>query len=435
MGEKIRYSRNPEIKGPVALSPIVVFLLSYVVVSVVIGDFYKMPIAISLLTASMWSIVIFRGHSLSERIEVFSKSAGHSDILYMIWIFILAGAFAFLARELGAVDATVNFTLRFFPPDYVVPILFLAACFISLSIGTSVGTVVALIPLAVEIADVASIDMPFLVAVVLGGAFFGDNLSFISDTTIASTRSQGCAMNDKFKANIWIAVPAAVITLLIYLFIGHDASPISVSNDSNAWLILPYLIVIATAVAGINVTIVLTLGITALIVIGALDGRNMVDMATYMGNGVDSMGNLIVITLLASGMLGVIKAAGGIDYLLAGLTSGIKGRKMAQAILAVLVGIVNLCTANNTVAIITVGDISRQIAARYGVDPRKSASLLDSASCVVQCLIPYGAQTLLATSLAGISPIAPFRYLYYPWILAGMIALSIIFGFPRRYNR
>lgn len=426
--------RIPAVKGWLALSPVIVFLLLYVAVSVILDDFYKMPIAVALVIASIWAVAIYRGRPLIDRIETFSRAAGHSNILYMIWVFVLAGAFATLAKELGAIDATVSLTLRFFPPQFVVPTLFFAACFISLSVGTSVGTVVALTPLAVEIAETTGGNIPFFVAVVLGGAFFGDNLSFISDTTIAATRSQGCGMADKFKANLWIALPAAIITLGAYIVVSTDTPAITIDRESDYLLILPYIMVLATAIAGINVTIVLTLGSLTAVIMGLTRGVSLTDMATYAGNGIDGMGDLIIITLLAAGMLGLIKAAGGIQYLLQGLTSRISGRRGAQTILALLVGIVNLCTANNTVAIITVGGISRDIATRYGIDPRKSASLLDSASCVVQCLIPYGAQTLLATSLAGISPAAPFPYLYYPWALAAMIALSIIFLFPRRLN-
>ena len=422
-------------KGWLALSPMIVFLLLYVVVSAAIGDFYRIPISVALLAASMWSILIYRGKSLKERIETFSSAAAKSDILYMIWIFVLAGAFASVAKEIGAVDATVSFTLGIFPSEYIVPTLFVASCFISFSIGTSVGTVVALTPLAAELAAAGGGSVPFFVAAVLGGAFFGDNLSFISDTTIAATRSQGCRMQDKFKVNLWIAMPAAIATLIAYVFLTHGVPDIPAPQYSNPWLMLPYVVVIATAVCGVNVTLVLTAGIGSAVLLGIINGVDVLDMAGYMGTGIEGMGGLIIITLLASGMLGVIKACGGIDFILQGLTGRISGLRGAQGVLAVLVGIVNLCTANNTVAIITVGSLSKAISRRYGVDPRKSASILDSASCVVQCLIPYGAQTLLATSLAGISPAAPFPYLYYPWALAITLALSVIFLFPRRYSR
>ena len=421
-------------KGLLALSPMLLFLLLYVAVSAIIGDFYKIPISVALLAASMWAILIYSGKALRERIETFSAAAADKDIIYMIWIFVLAGAFASLAKEIGAVEATVNFTLGIFPPQFIVPTLFVAACLISFSIGTSVGTVVALTPLAAELASAEGGNVAFFVGVVLGGAFFGDNLSFISDTTIAATRSQGCRMQDKFKVNLWIAFPAAVVTLLCYVVFVPDVPVVEVSQSGIPWLMLPYLVVIITAVIGLNVTLVLTLGIGCAVILGAVYGISLLDMAGFVGSGIEGMGGLIIITLLASGMLGVIKACGGIDYILNVLTARISGLRGAQATLAVLVGIVNLCTANNTVAIITVGGLAKDISERFGVDPRKSASILDSASCVVQCLIPYGAQTLLATSLAGISPAAPFPYLYYPWALGFSLMLSVIFLFPRRYS-
>ncbi len=421
-------------KGLLSLSPVVLFLLLYLAVSAVIGDFYKIPIAVALAAACIWSIAVFRGRSLTERIEVFSRSAGHSDILYMVWIFILAGAFASLAREIGAVEATVSMTLHIFPAEFIVPGLFLAACFISLSIGTSVGTVVALSPLAAEIAAESGGNTPFIVAAVLGGAFFGDNLSFISDTTIAATRTQGCNTGDKFRANLWLAVPAACVTLAAYMVIPSGIGEVSAEATDRPWLVLPYLIIIAMAVCSINVTVVLCCGIAATLLLGLTGGTSATDMLGFMGGGIDSMGNLIIITLLAAGMLGVVKATGGISFLLQALTRHTSGKRGAQTCIAVLVAAVNVCTANNTVAIITSGSISRDIAERFGLDPRKTASLLDTCSCITQCLIPYGAQTLLATSLAGITPAEPWRYLIYPWALAVCVTLSIIFGFPRKLN-
>ena len=421
--------------GWLALSPVIWFLVLYVVVSLLLGDFYKMPIAVALVVASAWAIVILRGRPLLKRIEVFSRAAGHSNILYMIWVFILAGAFATVAKEIGAVEATVSLALRAFPAEFVVPTIFFAACFISLSIGTSVGTVVALTPLAVEIAGAADGNVAFYVAVVLGGAFFGDNLSFISDTTIAATRSQECNMADKFKANLWIALPAALVTLGVYILTGIDTHSVTLPAHGDWVLITPYLAVLGLAIAGVNVTVVLSAGIVTAAVLGLCYGMTPIDLAASAGRGIDGMGNLIIITLLAAGMLGVIKEAGGIQFILQSLTRHVSGRRGGQMVISLLVAVVNLCTANNTVAIITVGGISRDISRRFGIDPRKTASLLDSTSCIVQCLIPYGAQTLLATSLAGISPAAPFPYLYYPWALAAMTALSIIFLFPRRLNR
>jgi Na+/H+ antiporter NhaC len=241
-------------------------------------------------------------------------------------------------------------------------------------------------------------------------------------------------MADKFKANIWLALPAALITTAIYMLTGPDTGAVSLPQEKEGTLVIPYLVVIGTAIAGINVTIVLSLGILATLALGALHGHTPLSLAGAAGSGIAGMGGLIIITLLAAGMLGVIKSTGGIRFLIQSLTSRVSGKRGAQTVITLLVAAVNLCTANNTVAIITVGGISRDISQRFGIDPRKTASLLDSTSCIVQCMIPYGAQTLLATSLAGISPAAPFPYLYYPWALAVMTALSIIFLFPKRLN-
>ena len=418
-------------QGWLAISPALVFLILYVVVSILIGDFYKMPITVALGAASVWAIAIFRGRSLSQRIEVFSRAAGHDNILYMVWIFILAGAFASLAKGIGAIDATVNLTLRFFPSGFMLPAIFAAACFISMSVGTSVGTVVALTPLVVEMAETTgggTGHVALFVATVLGGAFFGDNLSFISDTTISATRSQGCSMADKFKANIRVVLPAAIIALAVYFFIGREIKFPQVTAQADYWLIIPYMVIIATALAGINVTLVLLCGIASAIVIGLWrTDIDLLSQCSLMGDGIDSMGQLIIITLLASGMLGTIKAMGGINFILQKLTSHVSRPRGTRWTIALLVAIVNLCTANNTVAIITVGSVSREIASRFNIPPRYSASILDTCSCIVQCLIPYGAQTLLATGLADISPAAPWPYLFYPWALTLCVAVTITF--------
>ncbi len=419
-------------KGLLAISPIAVFLLFYVVVSIAVGDFYRMPIAVALLIASAWSVVILRGTPLTRRVEIFSRDAGSSGVMYMIWIFLLAGAFATLAKEIGSVEATVNLALTWLPEEMLIPGLFMAACFISLAIGTSVGTVVALTPLAVEFAQSESGSVPFFVAVVLGGAFFGDNLSFISDTTIAATRTQGCMMNDKFKANLWIVLPAALGALVLYTILGSDVPEAEIGEVANPWLVLPYLVIIGTALAGINVTVVLGIGILTTLFIAMMSGYDLLTLFGFMGSGIDSVGNLVIVTLLAAGMLGLIKAAGGITYILQILSRRINGQRGAMMSIASLVSIVNLCTANNTVAILTVGSLAKEIASRFKVDPRKTASLLDTCSCIVQSLIPYGAQTLLASGLAGISPAAPWPYMYYSWMLTGAVALSIIFRYPRR---
>ena len=420
-------------KGFLTITPLIVFLGMYVAVSLVVGDFYKVPIAVALLLASLWAMLVCRKGSIASAIESFAREAGNVNVLYMIWIFILAGAFATLADRTGAVASTVALTLNPLPPQWVAPGLFIAACFISMAIGTSVGTVVALVPLAVNFASNSGADIPFFVAVIMGGAFFGDNLSFISDTTIAATRTQGCLMNEKFKANLKIVTPAAVITLLIYLFSEQKFTTTPEITDTDYRLVIPYLTVIVLAIAGVNVTLTLISGIVVAIIFAFISGYNFFDILSFMGEGIDSMGNLIIITLLAAGMLGLIKVAGGVDYILALLSKSLRGRRGAEGTVAFLAGIVNMCTANNTVAILTVGSMVKNISEKYGIAPRRSASLLDTSSCIVQCLIPYGAQTLLATSLAGISVVDPWKYLYYPWALLLALIISILFF--GRWNR
>ncbi len=415
-------------KGLIALSPIAVFLILYLVVSLIIGDFYKMPLSVAFIAASVWAVIIDRGKSLNSRIETFSRAAGSSNIIYMIWIFILAGTFASLAKEIGAIEATVNVTMRLLPYELMLPGIFIAACFISMSIGTSVGTVVALVPLAVDLANGGGGNSSLFVAAVLGGAFFGDNLSFISDTTIAATRTQSVAMNAKFKSNLKIVLPAALLTLLVYGMLGAQSTGISVQADVDLLLLVPYILIIILALIGLNVTVVLTSGIVSAVLIATIaENFSLIDLAGFMGSGVSSMGDLIIITLLSAGMLGIIKETGGINFLLQQMTRRIKGIRGAKVSIATLVAAVNICTANNTVAIITVGSLSKKIADHYGIDGARTASLLDTCSCITQCLLPYGAQTLLAVGLAGLSPGDPWPYLYYPWALAAAVMLRIIF--------
>lgn len=419
-------------QGLLAISPIAVFLVLYLAVSIAIGDFYKMPLALAFIIAAVWAVLSIKGKRISERIEIFTRGAANSDVLYMIWIFIMAGAFSALAKGVGSIEATVSLTLSALPAHYLVPSLFIASCFISLSIGTSVGTVVALTPFAVELAQATGGSTPFFVAVTLCGAFFGDNLSFISDTTIASTRSQKCKMNDKFKANLWIAIPAAIIAVVLFTVVGNFHAPTFEQSQASAWLITPYLLVVFFAIIGVNVLVVLSIGIVSCIIFSLLcTNISLINMCSFMGDGIDGLGNLIIVTLLASGLLEVIRHNGGIQYIIQILTDRISGVRGAQACISLVVSIVNICTANNTVAIITVGQIAHRISKQFNLDNRKVASLLDTCSCIVQCIIPYGAQALLASGIAQVTPVAFFPYLYYAWALAFMVALSIIFRFPR----
>lgn len=422
--------------GVWALTPLVVFLLLYLVTSLLINDFYKVPITVAFLISSAYAVWITRGISLNERIEEFSRGAAEPNILTMIWIFILAGAFAYSAKEMGAIDATVNLTLWFLPGQLLLAGIFLAACFISLSIGTSVGTIVALTPVAAGVATHTGIPLPFMTALVVGGAFFGDNLSFISDTTIAATRTQGCQMKDKFKVNFRIVMPAALLVLLVYILLGWDIQAPTQIESVNWIKILPYLLVLVTAIRGWNVMLVLMLGILSCGIIGVWTGGfDSFGWVGAMGKGIAGMGDLILVTLLAGGMLALIRYNGGIDFIIRRLTLHVNGKRGAEFSIAALVCVANLCTANNTIAIITTGQIARDIARKYGIDPRRSASILDTFSCLIQGIIPYGAQILMAAGLAGISPISIIGYLYYPFAM-GLVAISAIwFQWPRRYTR
>lgn len=422
-------------KGLIALSPLLVFLGVYLITSLCINDFYKMPISVAFLISSVYAVAITRGKSINKRIEIFSEGASEKNIVLMIWIFILAGAFAQAAKTMGAIDAAVNLTLSLLPGNLLLAGIFVASCFVSFSIGTSVGTIVALTPVAVGIAEHTGIEIPFIVAVVTGGAFFGDNLSFISDTTIAATRTQGCTMRDKFKVNFQIVVPAAAIVFLIYVFAGADM-PVSESHGEIEWLkIVPYLAVIGCAMAGINVATVLIIGIVLCAVIGLYSRSfDFFGCAGALGEGITGMGELIIITLMAGGMLEMIRVNGGIDYIIRLLTRNVSSKRGGELSIALLVSLTNCCTANNTVAIITVGSIAKKIAGKYGIDPRKAASILDTFSCLVQGIIPYGAQILMASELAGISPLSIIKYLYYPFLMGAFACLSILFRFPRKYS-
>ena len=422
--------------GWLALSPLMVFLCVYLISSLIAQDFYKIPISAAFFVASIYAVLICRGRSLEQRIAVFSEGAGNKNVLLMIWIFVLAGAFAATAKEIGAIDATVNLALRILPGNLIYAGLFLASCFISMSIGTSVGTIVALVPVGAGIAqEIAGGDVAFITAIIVGGSFFGDNLSFISDTTIAATRTQGCSMADKFKANIRIVLPAAVIVTAIYIFMGSDVS-YTPSGTGIDWVkIIPYILVIAFALSGLDVSLVLTIGIMVNAVIGFADGSfGWSGFMESVGNGISGMGDLIIVTMLAGGMLELIRINGGLDFIVEGMTRRIRGKRGAEFSIAGLVALANLCTANNTIAIITSGQIARDITQKFKLDPRKTASILDTFSCLVQGIIPYGAQLLMAGGLAGISQIAIMRYLYYPVTLGLFAIAAIALRFPRKYS-
>ena len=439
--KKLKRNDTKPISGWLALSPLVVFLAVYLLSSILINDFYAIPISAAFLIASIYAVLITKGHSLEEKISIFSEGAGNKNVLLMIWIFVLAGAFASTAKEIGAIDATVNIALRILPGNLIYAGLFIAACFISMSIGTSVGTIVALVPVAAGIAQQIGSTSPdgpgiaFITAIIVGGAFFGDNLSFISDTTIAATRTQGCSMADKFKANLRIVGPAALIVTVLYIFMGQAISVTPETGAVDLVLLIPYILIIALSIAGIDVVAVLTIGTLVNAIIGFTSGSmNWTSWLGAIGSGISGMGDLIIVTMLAGGMLELIRVNGGLDFIVNGMTKRIKGKRGAELSIAGLVSLANLCTANNTIAIITTGRIAADITRRFHLDPRKTASILDTFSCLIQGLIPYGAQLLMASGLAGISSISIIGYLYYPFIMGALALGAILLRLPRKYS-
>lgn len=424
-------------KGVLALSPVAVLLVVYLVGSLVAGDFYKIPITAAFLVASVYAIAITRGGTLNEKVDTFSKGVANSRLLFMVWIFVLAGSFAAVAKAMGAVDATVSLTLNLIPENFLPVGIFLAACFISMSIGTSVGTIVALTPVVTALAAQVGCDIAWMVAIVVGGAFFGDNLSFISDTTIVATQTQGCAMKDKFRTNLLLVMPATLVAIAVYLFSGVGVSSVDTPAITliDCVKVLPYILVIIAAMCGMNVLLVLVLGIIASAGIGlATASFGVIDIFTTMGSGIMSMGELIIVTMLAGGLLEIVRVNRGLDYLIKVVTFKVESKRAAEFAIVNLTALANLCTANNTIAILTVGDVARGIATRFGIEPRRSASLMDTTSCFVQGVIPYGAQLLMAAGLASVSPVAIIPNLYYPMGVGVMVVLTILLRRHRSHN-
>ena len=422
-------------KGLLALSPLLVFIAFYLVTSIIAGDFYKIPITVAFMVSSIYAIVICGGKPLMHRINTYSRGAATEQMMLMIWIFILAGAFAHSAKTMGSIDATVNLTLSLLPPQMILAGMFIAVCFISLSIGTSVGTIAALTPIAAGVATETSTDVALMTAIIVGGSFFGDNLSFISDTTIMATQTQGCRLSDKFRVNSFIVFPAALVILVVYLMMGTGMQTPQQIPPVEWVKVTPYLMVLITAILGMNVMAVLTIGIILTGCIGLFTGSfDIYGWFGAMGEGILSMGELIIVTMMAGGMLELIRQQGGIDFIIRLLTRRVSSKRGAELSIAALVSFVDVCTANNTVAILTVGGIAKQIGDRYGVDNKKCASILDTFSCTIQGMIPYGAQMLIAAGLATLNPISILPYLYYPFVLGIIALLSILFRYPKRYS-
>mgnify|MGYP003530906708 FL=1 len=432
-------------KGLLALSPLFLLIVLIVAFTVYSVDSSHQDTSLSLTVAfmisSIYAVAISGGMPVRKRVDTYSKGAGANNLMLMLWIYVLAGSFAASAKAMGAVDATVNLALNILPASMILPGLFLAACFISVSIGTSVGTVVALVPIAAGLAHSMDANVGMMTAIIVGGAYFGDNLSFISDTTVVATQTQNCKMSDKFKVNSMIVVPAAVLVLIAYSVMGVGLQAPTHINEVEYMKVLPYLIVLVTAIAGMNVMAVLTLG-TLLCgaigigshLLGASGSYDLFGWFSAMGNGIIGMGELIIIAMMAGGMLEIIRENGGIDFIINKITAHVNSKRGAELSIAALVSMVNICTANNTVAILTVGNISKKIGDRFGVDNRKAASILDTFSCMVQGLIPYGVQMLLAAGLANLSPMDILPYLYYPLAIGVAALLAILLRYPKRYS-
>ena len=422
-------------QGILAISPLIVFVILYFVSSIIAGDFYMMPITVAFMLSCIYAIMTFRGRSVKDRVETFCIGAGEKNIMMMLCIFVLAGAFANSAKDAGCIEATVNLTLSLMPDSMIMAGLFIAACFISLAIGTSVGTIVALTPIAAGLAHSTGSSVPMMTAVIVGGSFFGDNLSFISDTTIVATSTQGCKQSDKFLVNSYTTIPVAIAVMVMYFFIGTGTQAPAVIPDIDYVKILPYIIVIVCALCGMNVFVVLTFGIIRTGLIGI--GYGVYDLFGWcqsMGKGITGMGELVIEAVLAGGLLKVMTENGALEYLISIMTKKIRSKRSCELTIAMLVSLVNICTANNTVAILTVGSISKRIGDSYGVDNRKSASILDSFSCCIQSILPYGAQILMATGLAAVSPIEILKYLYYPFVLFCVSVIAILIRYPKKYS-
>ena len=431
-------------KGLLALSPLIILIALIALITIhsaKSSNGASLSLTVAFMVSSIYAVAISGGMPIKKRIDTYSKGAGANNLMLMLWIYVLAGAFAASAKAMGAVDATVNMALSILPASMLLPGLFVAACFISVSIGTSVGTVVALVPIAAGVAQSLNANVGMMTAIIVGGAYFGDNLSFISDTTVVATQTQNCRMSDKFKVNSLIVVPAAIIVLVIYAVMGADLHAPSRVVPVEFWKVIPYIMVLITAIAGMNVMAVLTMGTLLCGVIGILSHYLGVEQSydffgwfSAMGSGIIGMGELVIIAMMAGGMLEIIRENGGINYIIDKITAHVNGKRGAELSIAALVSLVNICTANNTVAILTVGNIAKKIGDKYGVDNRKAASILDTFSCMVQGLIPYGVQMLLAAGLAGLTPLDILPYLYYPVAIGIAALLAILLRYPKKYS-
>ena len=415
-----------------ALLPLLVFIIVYVSSALLAKDFYAVSVIVPFLAATLVALLMNRKVKFDEKVEIFCRGAGNTNIILMVLIFILAGAFAQVAKSMGAVDSTVNLGLSILPSNIMIAGIFVIACFISLSVGTSMGTIVALVPIAVGVAEKTGIVTAIAVAAVVCGAMFGDNLSMISDTTIAATRTQGCEMKDKFKMNFKIVLPAAIITALIFVLITRNSGVTSVEAlDYSLIKIVPYIAVIVGALVGLNVIVVLLGGTVIAGIIGFATGS--FDILGFFGAIADGIGGMseLIISILIAGTIEIIKYNGGIDFIINKGLRGFKSKMGAEFGIAALVSLVDICTANNTVAIVTVGPIAKDISDEVGLEPKRVAGIMDMFSCVFQGVIPYGAQLISAAGLAALSPFAIMKYLFYPYLM-GISAIIAIAWYHRK---
>ena len=430
--------------NPWALLPILCFLVVFIGMGVWLNDFYAMPAIVGFLIALGVAFCQNRKRSFSEKMEDVTHSMGDSNVMIMCLVFVMAGGFSGAVQAAGGVDSTVNFSLSILPPSVAVVGLFIIGCFISTAMGTSVGTIAALAPIAVGISDKTGIVGALCIGAVVSGAMFGDNLSMISDTTIAATRTQGCEMKDKFRENFKIVLPAAVISLILFLILASGGDYTFTGDRSyNLFKILPYLVVLIGALLGMNVFVVLALGIVLSLVVGVTTGAfAWTDMFRVVFEGPDGAGgiknmyDITVISIVVAGIIGLVKANGGIDFILNGIKKRVKTPKGAQLEIAALSSLVDISTANNTVAIVMAGPIAKDISNEFSISPKRTAAILDIFTSVWQGIIPYGAQILYACAGAAavgmtLSPVELFPYLFYP-ILMGISAVVFILLFGNR---
>lgn len=420
----------------IALLPLGVFLILFIGSGIISGDFYKMPTLVAFIISTMVAFLSNRKADFNTKIEVFCKGGGNKDIILMLTIFLFAGAFSGVSKAMGGADSVVNIGLSLVPANLLVTGLFIIGCFISVSMGTSVGTIAAIGPIGVAVAQNTGIPVALVLGAVVGGAMFGDNLSMISDTTIAATKTQGCEMRDKFKLNFIIVLPAAIVTVILLTVMSKGY--VSVSNETYSYeliKVLPYLFVLIGAVIGANVFLLLGIGVIMAGFIGILtNSLDLFGIISAISQGMSGMFELCMISIVVGGMVELIKFNGGIDFVLNFIQSKIKNKRGAEFGIAALVSVVDLCTANNTIAIVMAGPLAKNIADEYNIDPKRSASILDIFSSVWQGIIPYGAQLLTAAGLAGISPFEIITYLHYPILMFICGIIAIVFDVPRNWN-